>query len=513
MLNILDKTSIIFIITSRGSYAESSVKHRDAGERGIFVNNRLKLGLAPTRRFVFSKEDALRLKNLTKEKIAKYEIQVVDLEGINEEGLLYDNDADVNKIVRRFKDADVDAVFFPHCNFGTEDTVSKVAKAIEKPVLVWGPRDEDPLDDGSRLRDTQCGLFATGKVLRRFNVPYTYIVNSTLDSTVFNRGFRNFISASNVVKAFRKMRILQIAPRPAGFWTMICNEGELLERFGIEVYPITLIDIQNAALAVEKESGSELNHVVDLIKSKLDCSEVDVNAVKRIAALKIAMLNFVKGHGCSAVAIQCWNALQDCIGIVPCLANALLTDEGIPVACETDIHGAITSVIAQAAALNKTAPFFADLTVRHAHNENGELLFHCGNFPVSLVAEGCKPKFRKHFLFDSHAPGTHESEIRGGDISIVRFDGDHSEYMLFLGRAKGIKGAYTRGTYVWVEVNDWPLWEEKLVKGPYVHHCVGIHDDVIPALYEACNYIPGLKPDPVDPTEDQIRSWLRGNSY
>ena len=50
----------------------------------------------------------------------------------------------------------------------------------------------------------------------------------------------------------------------------------------------------------------------------------------------------------------------------------------------------------------------------------------------------------------------------------------------------------------------------KIVKGPYVHRCLGIHLDVVPALYEACNYIPNLKPDPVDPTESQIAAWLRG---
>lgn len=474
------------------------------------MKEKLKLGFAPTRRFVFSKEDAFKFKNLTRQKIGESGIEVIDLEGINAEGLLYDNDADADKIIRHFKAADVDAVFFPHCNFGTEDTVARVAKAVGKPVLLWGPRDEDPLPDGFRLRDTQCGLFATGKVLRRFNVPFTYIVNSDLDSLVFNRGLKNFIAAANTVKAFRRLRILQISTRPASFWTMICNEGELLEKFGIETYPITMVDLQRRIEAIEHEGGQDLGAASDLIQTALDCSEVDAMAIRRVAALKVAMKEFAIAHGCSAIAIQCWNALQDIIGIMPCLANALLTDEGIPVVCETDIHGAVTSVMAQAAAMDAVAPFFADLTIRHSENDNGELLFHCGNFPISLVASGCRPKLRKHFLFDSHAAGTQESEIRGGDISIVRFDGDHGQYNLFLGKAKGIKGPYSRGSYVWVEVNDWPLWEEKLVKGPYVHHCVGIHADIIPALYEACLYIPGLEPDAVDPTESTIQAWLRG---
>ncbi|WP_139996031.1 L-fucose/L-arabinose isomerase family protein [Paenibacillus paridis] len=473
---------------------------------------KLKLGYAPTRRFVFSEEDAFKYKVLIREKMDSFgmDIDIVDLEGLNEEGLLYNDNIGADKIIERFQREKVDAVFFPHCNFGTEDTVARVAKALGKPTLLWGPRDEAPLEDGTRLRDTQCGLFATGKILRRFNVPFTYVTNSRVNDPVFERGFKNFVSAANVVRQFRTLRILQIAPRPASFWTMMVNEGELLERFGIEVHPITLIDIQKTTERIEKQNGSELQEAIAYIQAMLNVAEVTEAAVKRVAALKVAMKKYAVETGSGAIAIQCWSSLQDAMGIMPCLANALLTDEQIPVTCETDIHGAITSVMVQAAAMNEAPTFFADLTVRHPENPNGELLFHCGNFPVSLSVED-KPKLRHHFLFDDHAPGTHEGEIRGGDMTLARFDGDHGEYSLFLGKARGIQGPYTRGSYVWVEVNDWPLWEEKLVKGPYVHHSVGIHANVIPSLYEACNYIPGLTPDPVDPTEAEIRAWLRGS--
>lgn len=98
---------------------------------------KFKLGFAPTRRFVFSKEDAYKYKELIKEKIRSFglDMEIVDLEGINEEGLLY-NRADEQAIIQRFKREDVDALFFPHCNFGTEDLVAKIAKAIDKPVLI-----------------------------------------------------------------------------------------------------------------------------------------------------------------------------------------------------------------------------------------------------------------------------------------------------------------------------------------------------------------------------------------
>jgi len=467
---------------------------------------KFKLGFVPTRRFVFSKEDAFKFKQLTLEKIKEFDIEIVDIEGINSEGLLYDSEVDIKAVIKRLRDAEVDAVFFPHCNFGTEHAVAQVAAALAKPVLLWGPRDEAPLADGSRLRDTQCGLFATGKVLRRFKVPFTYIPNCTLDDEMFTRGFTNFIAAANVVKAISNLRILQISTRPAGFWTMMYNEGELLERFGIQVHPISLIEVQEKQKAIYDQGGIKFEETLQLIKDSMDCSEVSEESLRHLAALKVALQDLAEETGSSAVAIQCWSAMQTSMGIMPCLANALLTDEGIPVTCETDIHGAISAIMAQAAALGATPPFFADLTVRHPENDNGELLFHCGNFPVSLSAE--QGKFRRHFLFEDHSPGTYEAEIKGGEMSIVRFDGDNGEYSLLLGKAKGIQGPFTRGTYVWVEVDDWIKWERKLVEGPYVHHCVGIHANVIPVLYEASKYIKGFKLDLVDTTEEEIIDWL-----
>ena len=102
-------------------------------------------------------------------------------------------------------------------------------------------RDRD--EDGIRLRDSQCGLFATGKVLRRFRVPFTYMTNCRLTDPEFERGIRNFLAVCNVVDVFRHTRILQIAPRPFDFWSTMCNEGELLEKFNIQLSPIPMPEL------------------------------------------------------------------------------------------------------------------------------------------------------------------------------------------------------------------------------------------------------------------------------
>lgn len=470
------------------------------------MNHNIKLGFAPTRRFIFSKEDALKYKKLTQEKLTDMGIDYVDMDDINEEGLLH-AESDVEKVVEKFKAEKVDALFFPHCNFGTEDLVCKVANELKLPILLWGPRDEAPLEDGSRLRDTQCGLFATGKVLRRFNLPFTYLPNCRLEDEAFERGMRNFLAVANVVRHAKKIKILQISTRPADFWTMMCNEGELLERFNVQLRPITMSDFVSKIKKLDAGNDPRVEETVQFMKNNVEIC-VPEEAVHTLAALKVAMKEYAKQLGCNVIAIQCWNALQDELHVMPCMANSLLTDEGIPVVCETDIHGAITAVIAQAAAMGETPPFFADWSVRHPENENGELLQHCGPWPISLAKD--KAKLSRPFAFEEHCPGAVVAEIKGGEISILRFDGDNGQYSILLGTAKGIEGPKTIGTYLWIEVENWSRLEDKLVTGPYVHHCVGVHGNVMPVVYEACKYIPGLQPDFYDDIEEQVKAYIRG---
>ncbi|MDO5574364.1 MAG: L-fucose/L-arabinose isomerase family protein [bacterium] len=463
---------------------------------------KMKLGFAPTRRSIFSAPDAVKYAGLTREKLKELDVDFVDINDINEEGLLYD-DNDVKKIAEKFRKEGVDGLFLPHCNFGTEYVCARLAKELGVPVLLWGPRDERPDENGIRLRDSQCGLFATGKVLRRFQIPFTYMTNCRLSDPEFERGVRDFLTVCNIVKVFHNTRILQIAPRPFDFWTTMCNEGELLEKFNIQLSPIPMPELTDAVKKAKAE-GTEVQKVVAYCREAMNIKVKD-EELENVAALKVAMKQLAEQYGCNAIAIQCWNALQGELGIMPCAANSLLNEEGIPVVCETDIHGAITAVMIEAAGMDEARGFFADWTVRHPDNENGELLQHCGPWPISVAKE--KPSIGYPLAFDH--PGAVEAEAKHGDMTLCRFDGDNGEYSLLLGHAKGIAGPYTKGTYVWVEVENLKRLEAKVVEGPYIHHCVGIHKDVVPVLYEACKYI-GIKPDLYDPIEEEVKAYLRG---
>jgi len=451
----------------------------------------MKIGVISTRRDVFSKEAAKSCKRELLKFLKEQNLfQVIDIEDINEEGLLF-QEKDVQSIVSKMRAAHVDGVMFVHCNFGSEDLVGKIAAALEVPVLLWGPRDDAPLADGCRTRDTQCGLFAAGKVLRRFGVTFTYLENSRISDSVFAQGFKDFAAVCGVVSSFRHLRILQLGTRPASFWSVMCNEGELLEKFGIQIVPVSLLEftdrVKNKLKVPEK-----LKETLSQLEKTMDVSAVPEKKLQLLASLKETMKELCADTGSSCAAIQCWNALKDDLGIMPCAVNGLMAEEGIPVVCETDIHGAVTAILLQAAVQYATPVFFADLTVRHPENDNAELLWHCGNFPPSLAREDAKKVLGKHFIFPDHLLGTGEWELKRGDITICRFDGDHGDYRLLVGEGRSVAGPRTRGTYVWFEVDDWKRWERKLVEGPYVHHCAGAYGHCAGILEEACRYIPNL---------------------
>jgi L-fucose isomerase-like protein len=479
-----------------------------------YYRNRYKvrLGLLPTRRNLnrpnlFNRDYAIAEKKKVEEYLKANGVDYVNLDFLNEEGLLF-RGADAEKVVERFRELKVDALFAPHCNFGTEDAVAKVAQKLAVPLLLWGPRDEAPEPGLNRTRDSQCGLFATSRVLKTFGVTFSYITNSRVVDPVFTRGFGNFLAASSIVRKFRAMRVGQVGMRPASFWSVKANEAELLERFGIEVVPITEQDVRQMMDAMVSGRAGDVAAEAASMRSKIDSMNISDESLTRVAAMKLALREWAQAEGLDSAAVSCGGAMRSLTGIMPCFVLSELTDDGFPAICETDLHGCVTAVLTQAAVGAASPVFLADMTVRHPENDNAELLWHCGVFPHSLKKKGTLSAITDHY--GSGLPGAGKWEIKGGDLTVTRFDGTSGDYRLLATKGRVVEGPATNGTYAWVEFKDWPELEHRLIFGPYIHHCVGIYADVTPAFFEASRYMPGVSLDLVDPTPNEIEKLLRG---
>ena len=163
-----------------------------------------------------------------------------------------------------------------------------------------------------------------------------------------------------------------------------------------------------------------------------------------------------------------------------------LNDLGYMIACENDIHCAMTMALLKAATLGKGIPVFGEFTVRHPQKKDTELLWHCGQFPLSQKAPDCQAKLVNQRQWFRGKDGTYTA---------ARIDQDCGNYVILPLLCKTTDGPDTNGTYIWAEFENLMKVEEKLLQGPYIHHFIEIEGDYREEIADFCRYIPELNKD------------------
>ena len=461
------------------------------------LNYKVRIGLAPMRRDVTprpgifnwekAEERGRAAVRYIEEHYADEHVSFVDLKGINPVDVMY-CDADAEKVIERFKAEKVDAVLIINGNFGNEEIAAQVALGVGKPVAIWAMLDDEFLPDGSRFTDSQCGIFGVSRQMQRFHIPFSFIETSKVDSDIFRRDFDRFVRVSCMVKNFRGMRIAQVGLRPKPFCSVIFNEGELMEKFGLQIVPVNLAVIVDQYNRILKERDRELEEGAKLLLSRYEMDDLTPPLLKKVYAFVLLYQWVFETYRVQAVSAECWTAMQLAVGAMPCTAYSVLADMGYIISCESDMHAAITMSLLSCAALGEKKPFLGEFTVRHPENPNAELLWHCGPFAYSLKKEGspCKNVNMRQWF-----------QVQDGQFTIARFDQDNGDYSLLAGTCHSTEGPYTFGTYLWAEFDDLPAWERKLVEGPYIHHMCEIEGDFTAELREFTKYFPLLKLDQV----------------
>jgi len=465
------------------------------------LNYQVKIGLVPMRR---NTTDRPRGKFLTwysaeqrGERFVKYiednftsdKVSFVDSKGLGVKNLIYD-DASAQDIIARFKDSDVDAVFIINCNFGNEEAAADIAKALGKPVLLWAPLDDEYYVDGERPTDSQCGLFGVSRQMQRFHIPFSHLPCCRVESEEFKEGFDSFVRVVCMVKNFSGLRIGQVGARPTPFYSVIWNEGELMEKFGVKIIPINFAVIEQRMNEVLQEKPAEADKIAEYIKKNYKLDDLTPKFIERMAALTVMYKRLFEEYRLDAISAECWTATPIMFdGLAPCTVYGLLNDMGYLISCESDVHCLMTMVLLKCATLGEGKPLFGEFTVRHPENKNAELLWHCGPFPLSQKAESGT---------DSVARLVNQRSwfrARDGRYTVARIDQESGDYMLLPLVVNTTEGPQTHGTYIWAEFDNLQAVEDRIIEGPYIHHFIEIAGDYKKELYEFCKYFPNLKID------------------
>lgn len=459
------------------------------------LNYNVKIGLVPMRRDCTPRPGAFNweiaeargreIVAYIEEHYATENVTFADLKGVIPVETFY-AESDVEKVAAHMRAEKVDALLMINANFGCEEAAALLAQEMNVPVMLWAPLDERFDADGMRYTDSQCGIFGISRQMQRYSIPFTFLNSCRVSEQKFAEGLDRFARVACMVKNFRGMRVGQVGMRPKIFCSVIFNEGELMQRFGLHIVPINNALVAKKFNKILQERDAELVEGEKLFLERYDVDDFTKPLLKRIYAFVLLFKELFEEYNLDAISSECWTSMEMACGVLPCSAYGFLLDEGYLVSCESDMHAAITMALLSCASFGKNPPFMGEFTVRHPQDENVELLWHCGPFPYSLHREGKKPvEYIQRQWF----------EAKHSKYTVARFDQDDGKYMILNGTCESADGPFTNGTYVWGRFNDLDKWERRLIEGPYIHHMVEIEGDYTKEIEEFCKFVPHLKPD------------------
>ena len=281
----------------------------------------------------------------------------------------------------------IDGVLVTLPNFGEERAIADTMRrsGLNVPVLVQAyPDDADKLTNADR-RDSFCGKMSACNNLKQYGIPFSLTTLHTVSpsSESFRKDLRDFMAMCRVVKGLRNARFGMLGARPANFVTVRYSE-KLLERAGISV---ETLDLSEAFGRVARLSDADaaVKTKLDEIRSYVSTEGIPADAVQKMAKFAIVMEDWMEEQELVASAVQCWTAMEEYFGIVPCTVMSMMSNSLIPSACETDITGAI-GMYAMTLASGRPSALF-DWNNNFGDDPNKGVMFHCSNLPKDFFAD------------------------------------------------------------------------------------------------------------------------------
>lgn len=279
---------------------------------------------------------------------------------------------------------EIDGIIVSLPNFGDEKGVANALKYAELnvPVLIQATPDELAKMDLANRRDSFCGKISVCNNLKQYGIPFTLTTSHTESpqSQFFIDDLKSFAQICHVVKGLKKARIGAIGARPAAFNTVRYSE-KILESEGLSVETVDLADILGEVAKLTDGDGRVIDKL-DEIQNYCCTDDVPKDALLKMAKFGLVVSDWAEENGLDAMAIQCWTALEEHYGIVPCTVMSMFSESLIPSACEVDVTGALAMYALQLASGSPSA--IVDWNNNYGDDPDKTMLFHCSNYPSSF---------------------------------------------------------------------------------------------------------------------------------
>lgn len=275
------------------------------------------------------------------------------------------NAAQAQTAGRIFSEKHVSAVVLAARSWFEDYLVLDLLEECNVPVIFWAL-------PGMEMGGL-CGTQQVTCYLKQLDKPFQAVFGGIKAGEQLDRCM-SFLRSAALNYFLRRARIGIAGQRVRGMTEVGANEMALKKTFGCRVVPVDLVGLLKTSRAADMKRKKE---VWENVRGSAARSAVSDETGLDSAGMYLAIRKIVENEGLSALAFGCY---PDFMGYA-CLAASLLADEGIPVACEGDVNGALGMLILQS------------LTGKPTHNTDwldplpdGSVVFtHCGSSSYSLA--------------------------------------------------------------------------------------------------------------------------------
>jgi len=445
--------------------------------------------------------------NIVKEcKLAN--IPVTEIETIIE------NENDVLRALEEIKLKVINALVVYLGNFGPEGPLTMLMQKFDGPSMMVAAAEEDGNNLVNGRGDAYCGLLSASynANLRNLSIHMPEYPVGTPDEIA---GYiSEFIHVGRVILGLKKLKIFSFGPRPYDF--LACNAPiKPLYGLGIEVMEnseLDLFELYNASI-----DDPEIPAIINEMERDLGKGNNYPGVLPKLAQYEVTLKRFMENQlGASEYAVfanKCWPAFQTSFEFVPCYVNSRFAERGIPIACETDIYGAISEYMLTLASelpatlldINNTVPrdMYDEVKTQVGDYSLTDLFmgFHCGNTcSTCMSSKSMKYQLIMHRLLEPDSEpnitrGTLEGQIKPGDTTIFRFqstaEGELKSYVAE-GEILDINPK-SFGCIAVFAINDMGrFYRYGLLEKKFPHHTAVGFKHVGKTLFDACRML-GIK--------------------
>lgn len=371
-----------------------------------------------------------------------------------------------------------DGVIFSMPIFADENGAITALQDAGVPILMQAYPDEIGKMDFAHRRDAFCGKFSVTDVFTQYQVPFTVMKPHVVHplSEAFARNLKDFAAICRVVNGMKRFTIGCIGARTTAFKTTRFDEIGL-QKNGITVESL---DLSELVFKVNQKADEDemVQSKMDTLMKYADFSGVPLEKKLMLSKISVVIDEYIEEYHMDAVAIRCWNEMEQILRVCPCVLLSELNDRGIVTSCEIDLTSAISMRAMALASEQPTAVL--DWNNNYGEEEDKVILFHCGSCAQSLMTD--KGTITAHKMFEKTDAGsgwgTNEGRIRPMKTTISNCLTVDGKIRIYASEAEFTDDPIEEAYFGCAGVCELPDMENKLLKlarGGFKHHtCVGV---------------------------------------